>query len=185
MPVPDFSPGEVLTAAAMDSIGLWKVASGSLSTATTDFVGCFTSDYRDYRIVISNVAFSGTGDLFFRMLSASTPATGSDYFWAVNGLTIANTASSSAGSGQTLTYTGVSNTGANNLQIGNAVIDMHGPQLAQRTVNTSQAAGVITDYYHRTGMSAHNLTTAYDGIRFLTNSAVTVTGNVTIYGYRN
>jgi hypothetical protein len=185
MPVPDFSPGEVLTAAAMDSIGLWKVASGSLSTATTDFVGCFTDNYRDYRIVISNVAFSGTGDLLFRMLSGSTPSTTSDYFWAMSGFKVVATTFNAEGNGQAFGYTGISNTGANNLQIGAGVMDVHGPKLSQRTLNTSQAVGVVTDYYQRSGMSVHNVLLPYDGIRFFTNSAVTVTGTVTIYGYRN
>jgi hypothetical protein len=185
MPVPDFSPGEVLTAGAMDSIGLWKVASGSLSTATTDFVGCFTSNYRDYRIVIDNLAFSGTGDLYFRMLLGTTPATASDYFWAMNGLSSSNTALNTAAASQAFSYTGVSNNGANNLIAMASTLDVFGPQLAQRTLVLTHSIGVITDFYHRTGFTSHNLTTAYDGIRFLTNSAVTVTGNVTIYGYRN
>jgi hypothetical protein len=182
---PIFSAGAVLTAAQMNQLGLFKVATGSLSTATTDFVECFTGDYRNYRIVISNVAFSGTGDLLFRMLDGTTPSTTSDYFWAMSGFKVVASAFNAEGNGQALGYTGISNNGANNLQIGAAVMDVHGPLLEQRTLNTSQAVGVVTDYYHRSGMSVHNRLLAYDGIRFFTNSAVTVTGNVTIYGYRD
>jgi hypothetical protein len=182
---PIFSAGAVLTAAQMNQLGLFKVATGSLSTATSDFVECFTGDYRNYRIVISNVAFSGTGDLYFRMLDGTTPSTTSDYFWAQNGLNILNANFTSNGNGQALAYTGISNNGANNLQIGAVVMDVHGPLLEQRTLITSQAIGVVTDYYQRNGMSVHNRLLAYDGIRFFTNSAVTVTGNVTIYGYRD
>jgi hypothetical protein len=182
---PVFTAGQILTAAQMNQIGLFEVASGTLATATTDFVGCFTDDYRDYRIMISNVAFSGTGELYFRMLNASSPDTTGNYFWALNGLTIANAATNSVGSGQTLAATGIANNGANGLQACAGVLDVRSPKLAQRTLNTSQAMGVLTDFYHRTGFSAHNVTTAFDGIRFLTNSAVTVTGNVQIYGYRN
>ena len=181
---PDFTAGQILTASQMNQIGWFEVASGSLSTATTNFVGCFTNNYRDYRIVVSNVAFSGTGELYYRMLNASSPDVGTNYFWALNGLTIANAATNSVGSGQTLCATGIANNGANGLQVGAAVMDMHGPQLAQRTQVTSQAMCVLVDYYHRTGMSAHNGTTSFDGIQFLTNSAVTVTGTVNIYGYR-
>jgi hypothetical protein len=185
MTYPSFTAGEVLTAADMNAVGLWKVASGSLSTATTDFVGCFTDDYRDYRIMISNVAFSGTGDLLFRMLDGTSPSTTADYFWAMSGFKVVASAFNAEGNGQTLGYTGISNTGADNLQIGAAVMDVHGPKLSQRTLNTSQAVGVVTDYYHRSGMSVHNRLLPYTGIRFFTNSAVTVTGTVTIYGYRN
>jgi hypothetical protein len=52
MPVPDFSPGEVLTAAAMDSIGLWlvktqTVGAGVSSVTVTD---AFSANYDNYLI---------------------------------------------------------------------------------------------------------------------------------------
>lgn len=184
MPVPDFSPGEVLTAGHMDSVGLWRVASGTLAGATTDFVGCFSSNFDNYRIVIDRVAFSGTGDLFYRMLTGSTPDTTSNYFHAYNGLSTAAAALNSTGSAQTSGYIGISNNGANSLQIGHASFDIYSPNIAQRTFFVGAGSGVLTDFYNRTGMTAHNVLTAFTGLRLTTNSAVTVTGNVTIYGYR-
>ena len=79
MPVPDFSPGEVLTAAAMDSIGLWKVASGTLSGTATNFVGCFTSDYTNYRIVVDGITFNTTGDVYIQFLNNTTPNATANY----------------------------------------------------------------------------------------------------------
>lgn len=184
MPVPDFSPGEVLTAAAMDSIGLWRVASGTLAGATTDFVGCFSSNYTNYRIVIDQIAWTGTGDLYFRLLSGSTPATGADYAWAFNGLSAIGAASNSNGNAQTLGYFGTSNSGANNLAVGAVSFDVYSPNVAVRTLFTGMGAGVLSEYVSKAGMASHNLTTAYTGIRFLTGTAVQMSGNVTIYGYR-
>jgi hypothetical protein len=183
MPVPDFSPGEVLTAAAMDSIGLWRVGGGALSTATTNFEGVFTSDYTDYRIVIDSLVFSSSADLYWRVLTGSTAASSADYGWSVTGLTDASGGTSSAAAAQTIGYTGSSSNLAS-VVISSCSLDFYGPQLAQRTFVTSSAVGYASAFYHRTGMSYYNLTNAYDGIQFTTLSANTVTGNVSIYGYR-
>jgi hypothetical protein len=63
-------------------------------------------------------------------------------------------------------------------------MDIYGPQLAQRTLLTSNAVLYsAVGFGGRAGMTMHNVLTAFDGIQFLTLGA-TVTGNVTIYGYR-
>jgi hypothetical protein len=55
MPVPDFSPGEDLTAAAMDSIGLWLVKTQTVGTGVSSVTvtGAFSSAYDNYEIVYS------------------------------------------------------------------------------------------------------------------------------------
>lgn len=182
---PTFSAGAVLTAAQMNAIGMWRVASGTLSTATTDFQSVFTSDFTNYRIVMDQLLLSGAGDIYWRLLSGSTPATGTDYGWAFNGYTSAPAAADSGGSNQSLAYTGVTMTaGVANLRVSACTIDLMNPQVAERTFALTQAATITNVYRGLSGAAAHNLTTAYDGIRFLTNSAVTMGGNVTIYGYR-
>jgi hypothetical protein len=185
MPVPDFSPGEVLTAAAMDSIGLWRVASGTLSGTAVNFEGCFTSDFTNYRIVIDSVTFSAGADIYYQFLSGSTPNATANYYWAQTGLTIANSSTSSTASSQTLGYTGVSVLAAFGATMASVSMDVYAPQsAAQRTFITMSAVGYSTNFYHRTGMSGQNELLAFDGIRFITATAPTFTGNVTIYGYR-
>jgi hypothetical protein len=63
-------------------------------------------------------------------------------------------------------------------------MDLNGPQIAQRTFGTTAGIGYASAFYSRTGFSHHNLTNAYNGIRILTNGAATMSGNVSIYGYR-
>jgi hypothetical protein len=188
MAIKTFTTGELLTASDTNTYlansGLVYVAGGPLSLTATNFAGCFTSEYRDYRIVVDSLAWNATGLLYYQLLTGTTPATGGDYFWAMNGLFATGTAGNNQASAQTYGFLGSINAGANNLVVGACSWDICGPQLAQRTLLTGQAAGVDTNYYHLSGMNAHNLTTAYDGIRLLTNTATTFTGNVTIYGYR-
>jgi hypothetical protein len=54
MPVPDFSPGEVLTAAAMDSIGLWLVKTQTIGATVTSVQvsSAFSSTYDDYLVIV-------------------------------------------------------------------------------------------------------------------------------------
>jgi hypothetical protein len=185
MPVPDFSPGEVLTAAAMDSIGLWRVASGTLSSTATNFVGCFTSDYTNYRIVIDSITFNATGDLYFQFLNGSTPNATANYNWAFTGLLVTSGAANANATGQTLGYTGMTTTAAFNETMGSVSMDVYAPQsAAQRSFISFDVTGYGANFYARSGMVQQNQLLAFNGIRFLTSSASTFTGNVTIYGYR-
>jgi hypothetical protein len=163
--------------------GLVYVGGGALSTATTNFQGVFTSTYRDYRIVIDSPNFASAGDIYIRMLLGATPNTTANHAWAYRGLFENGTSADSNGTANTVMFTGVSNSvGA--LVLSGCSMDIYGPQLAQRTLVTSNAiAYSASGFGSRVGMTMHNVTTAYDGIQFLTLGA-TVTGNVTIYGYR-
>jgi len=74
MPVPDFSPGEVLTAAAMDSIGLWlvktqTVGAGVGSVTVSD---AFSADYDNYRIIYSGGSLSSSAACGLRVGGATT-----------------------------------------------------------------------------------------------------------------
>ena len=185
MPVPDFSPGEVLTAGAMDSIGLWKVASGTLSSTATNFVGCFTDDYRNYRIVIESLNFDNSGDVYIQLLDGTTPVTSTDYNWAYRGLNASGGSADNSNSSQAFAYTGLSQSGASGAVISAGSMDIYGPKLPQRTFATCNASGYATNFYTRNGMMELNTTAPYNGIRFLTIGGVNVTGQVRIYGYRN
>jgi hypothetical protein len=184
MPVPDFSPGEVLTASAMDKIGLWRVGGGTLSGTAVNFAGCFTSDYTDYRIVVDSLAFSAAGDMYYQYLNGTTPRTTANYYWAMTGLRIDTVASNSASLSTTLGYTGMSSNASGGLMLSSGSMDIYAPTIARRTFLTSAAVGYASDFYHRHGMSGQNEDISFDGIRFFTNSAVTFTGTVSIYGYR-
>jgi hypothetical protein len=188
MAIKTFTTGEVLTAADTNTYlansGLVYITSGTLSSTAVNFAGCFTSAYTNYRIVIDSIAWNASGDLYYQMLSGTTPATAGDYYWAMRGLKATGTAFDSSASAQAQGYLGSTNIGANNLVVGSCSWDIYGPQLAQRTLLTGQAIGVSTDFFGLSGMNSHNLTNAYTGIRLLTTSATTFTGNVTIYGYR-
>jgi hypothetical protein len=72
MPVPDFSPGEVLTAAAMDSIGLWKVTSATVTAQPTLTVdNCFSANYANYRVIVSLNGVSNNNQIRMDVLNSA------------------------------------------------------------------------------------------------------------------
>jgi hypothetical protein len=188
MAIKTFTTGEVLTAADTNTYlansGLVYITSGALSSTATNFVGCFTSEYRDYRIVLDSVSFSGTADVYYQLLSGTTPDATANYFWYLNGIGHNGAAQNSSAAAQTVGYTGINSTlGAGTIG-GSAILDCYLPNATAITYVTSTANGYNGVFYNRTGGSVLNVTTQYNGIRFLTAAAPTFSGNVSIYGYR-
>lgn len=71
MPVPDFSPGEVLTAAAMDSVGSWLVRSTDFTASDPlDLTGIFDSKYVNYKVYLTYYGSVATA-LGMRMFSGT------------------------------------------------------------------------------------------------------------------
>jgi hypothetical protein len=179
MPVPDFSPGEVLTAAAMDSIGLWKIASVSVTSGSVLAVNnCFTSDYDNYRIVCSNLKSTANVALTMQLRNGTTPSTTGYAFaqaFIIFGVGAWNFVSTTTGT----SFPAPGNT--NTAPASNGTIDVFQPQKAERTGITGQYQAFDAFI---TLAGTHNAgTNIYDG--FQLNSAGTFTaGTVTVYGYR-
>ena len=74
MPVPDFSPGEVLTAAAMDSIGLWLVKTQAVGAGVSTIVvsDAFSANYDNYLITYTGGSASTTMNLSLRLGTVTT-----------------------------------------------------------------------------------------------------------------
>jgi hypothetical protein len=181
MPVPDFSPGEIWTAGAADSIGLWKIAETTFSTTATPFInGCFSADYQHYLVKIFLTA-STPSNCFFRVRSGgSTPETGAVYDrygfrWGTSAIDLVNP----------------NNTAGILLDVGSTAnhrsavtMDIFGPNEANNTiVNThswdSNSGSVYFPSYRI------ETTTAYTGIELTSLAAGTFTGTMRVYGYRN
>lgn len=183
MPVPDFSPGEVLTAAAMDSIGLWKIAETTFSTTATPFInGCFSSNYQNY-LVQFVVNGSGTGNLFFRTRSGiNTPETGAVYdrygfYFGAGGTTVSLNNNNLVGG-----YSSDVAAGGNSRASGSLTI--YSPNEATHTIVNSHtwdnSSGAVFFPSHRI-----ETTTQYTGIELTTIGGPTLTGTMRVYGYRN
>jgi hypothetical protein len=179
MPVPDFSPGEVLTAAAMDSISGWLLASGSFTTASQVLLDdVFTSDYLRYQLIFdetdSNTA--GITQIQFRT-SGSNNATG-NYGFQTTGFT--TSAFFTRNTGTATQGDIMPNVGSGGWRW-NAKI--FGPQTATNTVMNVHGT-VDTGSLSLLSSCGFVGTTAFDGIRIF-RSAGTMSGSYALYGMRN
>jgi hypothetical protein len=190
---PVFTVGQYNTAAYMNSIGLWKIqptsvagTGVSLSNGQVVFSGstaisvngCFTSDFRRYRVEINYVNTVGQV-LYWRLRAAGTDATSNNYGYITAYRSYAAGAQGNffgnALSTSVVGY-GAANTSAH------LSFDIDAPQLAERTTLSGTCAW--QDAAAWIG-SQHSLTTAYDGMTFFIASGGVTYGTINIYGYRN
>lgn len=187
MAIKTFTTGEVLTASDTNTYlansGLVYITADTLSSAATDFIGCFSSTYDHYRILINRATLSAATDLCFQMLSGTTPATTNAYYSGYVGLT-----STGASLNQVNQATNPGRLGGGSNDPGSYIdisLDIFNPFLANTTQLTIGAAFFLAGGYgYRNGGATHAVNTSYNGIRILSAGGQTIGGKVTIYGYR-
>jgi len=175
MPVPDFSPGEVLTAAAMDSIGLWLVKTQTIGSgvATQEVTSCFSADYENYLVTVSGGTNSTNSSLNFRL---GTTATG--YRWTY-AYTSFNNSVQGAG---TLNDTSVFYVGFANTNGLTAKIDVTAPFLSTSTLITGDGGSVGSFAGHVVGVEPNS--TSFTGLTIVAGSGTMTGGTIRVYGYR-
>jgi hypothetical protein len=191
---PDFTTGQVLTAAQMNAVGLWKITptsgttTGAGSSASVDsggnvtiagnatsvtINGAFSADYRNYKVLISGIdCTNGFGDLFqLRMANTNNHIASmySDLYTGGISAFYRNNVVSAANIGFCSPDTDL-----------NITFDIINPQIAQRTSwnGFSYTAGLANWF-----SGQYNLTTQFTTITFLATAGTFTGGNIAIYGY--
>lgn len=174
-----------LTTANVSS-GLVYVTGGTLGgLVAKDFQGCFTSAYRNYKIIVDQISFSTNLSFYWQALQGATPVTTASYVFATAGLNALGTARTAVSTGLLKGYLGI------DIAFGSSVLgwvsmEVMNPTSTERTVIMSDAIGYSGQFESQRGMSLFNATGAtavHDGIRFLADGVATMNGNVAIYGY--
>jgi hypothetical protein len=177
MPVPDFSPGEVWTAQAADSIGLWLVKTQTIGTGVSSVTvtGAFSADYDNYKIIISGGTNSVGTDASFQL----TGITGSNYqtvgYFMIPGVATVN-AYGPAASTQWLV-------GSINATRYTAEFDVISPFLSQEKFMLNMAGISTTTYYNFSGLCTS--TSSATGFSYISNTGAFTGGTIRVYGYRN
>lgn len=168
--------------------GLELITRQSLSGTATNIVGCFSTTYDNYILILDSVSTSIAADIYYQWLSDTTPLTAAAYNWAVSGFNVSGGTSNGGTTGQTFGYTGITNqTAVAGARVANGTYTVFGPMNATNDRQTfmGQASCFAGDWVIRTISSQYNSNVSpRDGIRFLTNSAATMGGTVSVYGYR-
>jgi hypothetical protein len=179
MPVPDFSPGEVLTAAAMDSIGLWLVktqAVGSTAVPSVTVTGAFSSDYDNYLVTWQGGTMSGDTALKLQLGSTVT-----GYYGAfIHTPNYTGTTVTSAGDNNESSFT---YSGGGNASQAQAFITLIGPNKPTRTYMNAGQISYATAFGTYTGIEIG--TAQHTAFSFICFSGTMANGTIRVYGMRN
>ncbi len=187
MAIKTFSDGVSLPASDINSYltnsGLVYLSSGSLTTAATNFVGCFNSLYDNYRIVVQSIKTSANADISIRVLNGSTPTQNSSYVWTNFGYNNGGGLINEASQGLVNSiYTGLAM--QNTAIQGSFVFDVNTPYLVKNTIFMGQSISYNGSWLSKTFFGLQQDDISFDGLQFRTGGAPTMSGTVTIYGYR-
>jgi hypothetical protein len=177
---PDFTNGTALEASSLNSVGLWKVASGSFS-GTTNIDGIFTSAYDNYRIVATGMSGTVAGLSNFRFRNTSNATDSSNVYY---------TAARRFDSGTNYDFSqGPLDYATTAINVPNAafagfVMDIFTPRLTAYTVVNLVGMGAITAISTVQSNTFFNGTTAFAGIQFTQSSGSLNAGTYTVFGYR-
>lgn len=170
---PTFSTGAILTAAQMNSVGLWLVKSQTVGTGVSSVTvtGAFSSTYDNYLIHLGGGSASALGDIRLQL--------GSSVANYKNQLLYGSYASTPLAYGATLTNFGY--VGGSDVGEANAEILLEAPYLSlytkcfARYANTNAAV---------TFGGIHTVASSYTDFTLIAGSGTLTGGTITVYGYR-
>ena len=183
---PVFVSGAILTAAQMNSIGLWKISTTVMSGVSTSVSGCFSSDYANYRVVCQNLtgAAAATRLLSLRFRTTSDDTTAS-YNFGTFGTTSPGTTTQLATNGATSATLAALGAQPSGSAAGGFVLDIMSPNVASGTTYTGSGIMYQPDLVSYVSRSfSGNMTTATQYTGF-TIFGVTdaLSGTLQVYGY--
>ena len=176
---PDFSPGQVLTAAHMDAVGLWLVKTQTVGTSVSSVTvsDAFSADYDNYRIVISGVDASANAEglrLTLGGVSGSVYKINTQYcLWGSNAFTA--TGSGGVATGFLLGFVGTVNNS-------NLFADLFNPQKA---LQTGFIGSSTSESYFTTGAGMCTSTVQSTSFTVTVDNGTLTGGTICVYGYRN
>jgi hypothetical protein len=180
---PDFTAGQILTAAQMNAVGMWLVKTQTIGSAVSSVSvpDAFNADYENYLITITGGASSALCHIRIRFGSTT-----SGYYWGiVYGTGYGNGAIGIGNAGATSSGTHIERCGAASSNGINAKIDVLSPQLPKRTAVMAMYAPDATNevFGSMTGLVPNN--TQYTSFEISPSTGTLTGGTIRVYGYRN
>jgi hypothetical protein len=180
MTFPVFNVGETLRAADMNAVGLWKVASGTLSLTTTptNVTGVFSSDYKQYRLLLNVTNKSASIRVDMKYIVGTT-ATSTGYYQAGIGsdYTFNNTLYYQRSNNDSQLF------GIQSSALLSQSLDIYNPNKAALTMHHGTLVDANTGFPYMVGGS-QNSSTQFTGFQLFTSSG-TATVEYQVFGYRN
>ena len=177
---PDFTTGQVLTAAQMNAVGLWLVKTQTIGTAVSSVTvsDAFSADFDAYKIIVSG----GTGSAISNIgLSLGASVTG--YYSGGAVFTYGAAVQANINDNNAASWTRAAQMATDSIFMEATLVD---PFLAKKT-KVSFVYG-LPDTAQSGGMAAgfHNSATSYTSFTLDPAGAATMTGGtIYVFGYRN
>lgn len=169
---PTFTSGSILTAAQMNSVGLWLVKTQAVPSGGTSFTvtDAFSADYRNYRIVFDNIG-GASGNSAFLQINGSTGGT-----YRTSGRYMSTGANADATLVDTGFWLGIMGPGYS------GSIDLYRPFLTTTTTMTSTTSDDL--FFNVNGGYDSNAASSTAFTIRLAAGTLTA-GSVSIYGYND
>jgi hypothetical protein len=186
--LPTFSAGEILTSDVMNDVsllgnyqGLFHIKTQTIGSAVASVTvtGAFSSDFDNYKIVISG----GAGSLTGATLNMTLGATATGYYF---GAIIMNFDSASLTNLNGNNVTSWSRAGVANPNTLNGEIELFNPNLAKRTHYNGRYVQTVTSGGNAVSSGGFlDNSTQYTAFTLTPSSGTITGGTIRVYGYRN
>lgn len=181
MPVPDFSVGEVLTAAAMDQVGMWRLGEATMTNTTSvSLDNVFTTNFDNYLIIWELTNTSANSDnVFLKLRKSGTPSSTGYFNQWIYSLSTGNPTNANATNEARWTIGYAGNRRASGF------LTLFYPRISGTTAYTWQGGGTSNGGVGliASGQGVHTVSDIYDGFQIETGT--NMTGKFRVYGYRN
>jgi len=175
MSFPVFASGDVLNASDMNAVGLWLVKTQTIGTGVSSvaITSCFSSDYDNYRVVISNTVGSVNDNAISIQFANVANHYAQMAYWAYNAIGSGSLNTNA----QTFGYVGL--TGAAGQM--SLTMDILAPNLA---VFTKFTGNLTSNNFMGTSGGVYAANTQFTGFTLIF-PGTTTGGTIKVYGYRN
>lgn len=189
MSFPSFATGEVLTAADMNAVGMWHLNTTSFAAATqVDFTNVFSADYDSYKIVFHQWQATVGENHFLRLRNSGGVISTVDYITNRNEQSGGTLSGVTPGGGFSTTFFPTFIVGTSfdaNAQVTGYLDVMRPNQTAFTMINGQFSRVDGSGGWNVVTAGFYKQTTVCTGFSLIRNSTATMTGKVSVYGYRN
>lgn len=167
--------------------GLVFLTAGTYTTATSVSLpnSTFSSTYRNYKVVFTQTAQTGSVALTMRMRASGTDSSAASYYQAAPGYSSGAAVKDTANNASTSFTIGTTYASASLGQFASIVLDVIDPQQTSQTFLAGFAMFYNTDGNFETHAIGANFfaTTSFDSLSLISSVASSITGIYRVYGY--
>lgn len=176
---PDFTAGQILTAAQMNAVGLWLVKSQTVGTGVSSVTvsDAFSADYDVYLITVSGGVGSANLGINLTLGATATGYYSSGFNQGITASTINATNTNNGTSWTSVAY------GSTNALSGEITLD--NPFAAKRTMVSYQARATSNNYFVNQQHGFLDNNTSYTAFTLTVAGGNITGGTIRVYGLRN